>query len=119
MADRTTLFLELSARLTGWSLFDLRATGMLDDYVAAVDARLPQGLLDELLAADGGEDAVMDDTRLGPLARSLVLLWYTGSWTAPAGMPPPPSRLPVVISASAYRAGLMWRAAGAHRRVHR
>ncbi len=114
MADRVDGFLRVSARLTGWSPFDLRATGMLDDYLAAVDARLSPGPLDDLLAAAADDDAIMDDARLGPLARSLILLWYTGAWTAPAGMPADLQPGPGVISASAYRAGLMWRAAGAH-----
>ncbi|MCF4129505.1 hypothetical protein [Methylobacterium sp. SyP6R] len=114
MADRTARFLDLSARLTGWSVFDLRATGMAEAYVAAADARLPPGLLDGLLAAGGDDDAIMDDARLGPLARTLILLWYTGSWTVVPGVPATSKPPAGVISPAAYQAGLMWRAAGAH-----
>ena len=62
---------------------------------------------------------VMDDPDLGPLARNLVLLWYTGGWT----------QLPAdwrgrngantldsdrLLSARSWTEGLMWPAIGAH-----
>jgi hypothetical protein len=49
------------------------------------------------------------------LARSIVKLWYLGSWF-PA-TPPPPGGSPTnggVVSANAYIGGLAWKAAQAH-----
>jgi hypothetical protein len=49
------------------------------------------------------------------LARSIVLLWYLGSWYDPKDLqthpPPGPSE---VVSAKAYTQGLVWQVAGAH-----
>ena len=49
------------------------------------------------------------------LARSIVLLWYLGSWYDPKDLqthpPPVPSE---VVSAKAYTQGLVWQVAGAH-----
>jgi hypothetical protein len=49
------------------------------------------------------------------LARSIVLLWYLGSWYDPKDLqthpPPVPSE---VVSAKAYTQGLVWQIAGAH-----
>ena len=118
MTDRAARFLQFSARLTGESPFVLRGTGMLDEYLAALDLRLPAGLLDELLARDD-EDATMDDPKLGPVARNIIIMWYTGSWTQlpdtwTAVYGTKDHGLAGVISPTAYQAGLMWRVAGAH-----
>lgn len=63
-----------------------------------------------------------DDARF--LARSIVLLWYLGSWYPPdvlqksAASPPNRGFFPVkaqqVVSAKAYTQGLVWQIAGAH-----
>ena len=49
------------------------------------------------------------------LGRSIVLLWYLGSWYEPKDLqakpPPVPSE---VVSAKAYTQGLVWQIAGAH-----
>ncbi len=52
------------------------------------------------------------------LARSVMLMWYLGSWYAPVDLekagtntPPPPS---VVISSAAYTQGWAWNVAQAH-----
>ena len=54
-----------------------------------------------------------DDVKF--LARSIVLLWYLGSWYEPKDLqtkpPPVPSE---VVSAKAYTQGLVWEIAGAH-----
>ena len=118
MTNQVARFLHFSAQLTGESPFVLRGTGMLDEYFAAVDRRLPMGLLDELLARED-EDATMDDPKLGPVARNIIIMWYTGSW---AQLPDAWSAvhgtkdqgLVGVISPAAYQSGLMWRIAGAH-----
>lgn len=103
---------------------------MVDEYTHTLEAVLPTGVLDELLSAyerlpgaDRAERAVasdiLDDTKLGPVARNVILLWYLGAW---AGMPDDwraaygtcPLDEHHVISGAAYQAGLQWVAAGAH-----
>jgi hypothetical protein len=79
MADRSEQLLQLSSRLTGFSTFQLRSTGMLDAYLEALDARLRAELLDELLASDD-DAATMDDPKLGPIARNVIVMWYCGAW---------------------------------------
>lgn len=117
MADRSDLFLQLSARMTGVSPFQLRTTGMAAAYLAALDSWVPAAAVQALLVASN-DDETMDDPWLGPVARTLILLWYSGSWTAlpadwiaayggEAGKAGP-------LSAEAYQAGLQWHVAGAH-----
>ena len=112
MQDRMEQFLGLSVELTGFDRLHLLATAMTGTYIDTVDARLPAGVLDELLAVYGklpagaGREAaitrLLEDPKLGPVARNLILLWYCGTWESG------------VVSAEAYLAGLQWVAAGAH-----
>jgi hypothetical protein len=113
MQDRMEQFLGLSVELTGFSRLHLLATAMTGTYIDTMDATLPAGVLDELLgvygelpAGPGREAAItarlLEDPKLGPVARNLILLWYCG--TGESG----------VVSAEAYLAGLQWVAAGAH-----
>jgi hypothetical protein len=56
---------------------------------------------------------------LGPIARNVIVLWYLGQWDQ---MPrhwrdrqgASPADVAGVPSAAAFRAGLVWRAIGAH-----
>jgi hypothetical protein len=116
--SRVERWLALSARLTGFSVFELRATGMAIAYLGELDARLSPGLLDDLLACTD-DDAMLDDPRLGPVARNLAVLWYCGTWTAmPSAWVGAYGRTdPLadgVVSAAAYLAGLQWTVARAH-----
>jgi hypothetical protein len=111
--DRLDQFLGLSVELTGLSRLQLLGTAMADAYLETMDAKLPAGGLDELLAAYGQLPAgaareaaitteLLDNSDLGPMTRDLILLWYCGSWGGD------------IVSAEAYLAGLQWVAAGAH-----
>lgn len=144
---RAGQFADLSALLTGFDRIQLLGTGMVGSYLHAVDAALPEGVLDELLDAFGhlppaaGADeagaeaqnvqnaqnareaaissAVLDDPKLGPVARNLIVVWYCGTWTAlPDGWREAYGTSPLdtdrVLSPEAYQAGLQWVAAGAH-----
>ena len=118
MDARATRFLEISAELTGFCRVELAGTGMTDDYLAALDAVLPAGLVDRLLAAPRPSQPV-DDAELGPVARNVILLWYRGAWSAlpqdwRAAHGASPNDKDHVVSAAAYRAGLQWAAACAH-----
>jgi len=124
-ASRAERFVEMSVRLTGFGRVDLLGTGLAGRYLSAVDAALPDGVLDELLDAfEAGpapevETRVLRDPKLGPVARNVILTWYCGTWTA---LPEPwreaygasPFDTSRVLSAAAYQAGLQWAAAGAH-----
>jgi hypothetical protein len=127
--ERVERFLDLSVLLTGFGRVELLGTGMLEDYLGAVDDVLPAGLLDELFVAyealpardreAAAGFAIFDDATLGPVARNLILLWYCGTWTQ---LPEDWRRLhgtsPLdthrVVSPASYLAGLQWVAAGAH-----
>lgn len=144
--ERTERFIELSVILTGFGRVELTGTGLAGTYLRAIDAALPAGVADDLLDALGkraaparapipvpapapapgqpGRDvaavgAVLDDPRLGPVARNLIVLWYCGTWTAlpdewRAAYGSSPGDVTRVVSAAAYQGGLQWAAAGAH-----
>jgi hypothetical protein len=120
----------MSVLLTGFGRVELLGTGLAQDYLTAADGALPDGVLDELLDAFGRlppgpdrEDAVrsqiLADPKLGPVARNLILMWYSGTWPAlPDAWREAYGASPLdknhVVSAEAYQAGLQWIAAGAH-----
>jgi hypothetical protein len=130
MSDRSEVFLDLSALLTGFSRVQLLGTGVADEYLKTLEETLPGDVLDGLLdgyerlpAGDQREAAlvseILGDSKLGPVARNLILLWYRGSWAALPGdwrEAYGTSALDTdrVISAASYVAGLQWAAAGAH-----
>jgi hypothetical protein len=74
-----------------------------------------QSATDIIAAVNAGDD----DTKF--LARSIVLLWYLGSWYKPVDLKDksatPGARASVpsqVVSAKAYTQGLVWQIVGAH-----
>jgi hypothetical protein len=141
-------FLILSAALTGVDISTLapefsRGKGDLLDADPGVDpisiknayfrqagapgtasafAKLLQIAKDNRLSQDDIRAKVnaSDDTKF--LARSIVLLWYLGTWYAPddlknAAAKPESVNGPIkqkVLSAKAYTQGLVWQIAGAH-----
>ena len=123
-------FVALSAELTGFSVTELLSTAQAPAYIACIGDRFPAPL-DALLARwrdavatapPGEREALMRaeilaDDVIGPLARSVALLWYTASW-----YPPPhhwsarqgvPGDAQVAVK-GAFPESLMWKAAGAH-----
>lgn len=126
----TEAFVALSAALTGFRGVDLWGTGQVKPYLGELLATVGEDIVAQLLAqgekALGSPDPtaaleqlVMDDEDLGPVAQSLIILWYLGQWS-----PLPnawrnrnganPLDVPRVISADAYTSGLVWTAIGAH-----
>jgi hypothetical protein len=67
----------------------------------------PQSATDIITAVNTGDDNVRF------LARSIVLLWYLGSWYKPEDLKNNVAS-PIVISPKAYTQGLVWQIAGAH-----
>ncbi|MGO9961665.1 MAG: hypothetical protein ACLP50_37785 [Solirubrobacteraceae bacterium] len=128
--ERSEPFAGLSELLTGFDRVRLLGTGMIGEYLRALDAVLPAGLVDELLAAfrrlpeDADREAavaseILADPKLGPVAQNVILLWYCGTWRAlPDAWRAAYGRSPLdtdrVVSAQAYQAGLQWVVAGAH-----
>ncbi|MFO7759514.1 MAG: hypothetical protein R6V26_13750 [Roseovarius sp.] len=126
-------FATVSAILTGYDGAALRATGCLPEYRRQVAAVAGPALAARMVAEghalaalpDGSardahaREAVFADPDLGPLARSLIQLWYLGQW-----VPMPPDwvarngaqreDVAHILSPRSYREGLVWDAIGAH-----
>jgi hypothetical protein len=125
-------FLGLSSELTCFTVFELYGTGQASAYFAAVEKVVSSDLLNAMLAAWRAVQAlpaaerkvqlrrqILGDQKLGPVARNMIKLWYSGTWyelpqewievygaTA--------ADVAFVVSPTAYTEGLMWTAFGAH-----
>ncbi len=128
-------FLAFSAEVTAFSTFDLQGTGQTESYLSSVTDVVGEEVLGELLdvyrrATDesAGDPAVratllyrdiFSSEQLGPIARSIIKLWYVGVWYE---LPPEwtenfgalENNVTFVVSPSAYTEGLLWRAIGAN-----
>jgi hypothetical protein len=123
-------FVALSAVLTGFEPFDLLGAGVVDEYLATLLRIVPAATaemldtwrqIEQAPPAGGVEEGVririLDHPRLGPVARNVITLWYTGLW---APMPDAwtyangtsPADVNHVVSALAYQESLVWKAAG-------
>ena len=132
--DRLTDFLAVSVALTGFPASRLCGTGQTAQYLSTLDdvvgGATVAGLLDAYLGiagaaedeaalADGMRRVILSDDRLGPVARNLIKLWYSGTW----------HQLPrdwresygssekdrsFVVAPEAYTEGLLWPAIGAN-----
>jgi hypothetical protein len=120
-------FMAFSSALTGFSLVELFGTGVADTYYDTLTHILGPATVEQLLAAyeqAGADEAALPkllaDPLYGPLARSVIKLWYSGSWeqlppAVVARLPVPPvDNVNRVISAETYLEGLMWKAIDAH-----
>ena len=126
----TADFLGLSVELTGFEEFELRATGAAEIYSGFLAHAFPD-VLPDLLAAwlaiadlprPDREAAVrreiLADPKLGPFARSVIVLWYTATWNQ---LPPEWSEKyghhPEDFNQTfgrAYPEGLVWKTANLH-----
>lgn len=131
--DPVHVFTELSAALTGFDRVELAGTGLIEQHydtlLRLIGEREAGHLFQaaaEALAADRDDrngtalrSRVVEDPRYAPVIVNLIKLWYLGSW-----YPLPGAYADVngstaddvehVVSAQAYREGLVWIAAGAH-----
>jgi hypothetical protein len=130
MDQQIELFLAMSEVLTGCSRVRLLGTGMTEQYLQTLQASMPAGVLDSLLnlyiqISLGGdqeaalESGILNDPKAGPVARNLIVLWYTGSWPVlpdawHAAYGTSPSEKVGVVSAQAFQSGLQWAIIGAH-----
>ncbi len=113
-------FVELSALLTGFEPAELESTGMVRPYLALLTELVGDEIVGELLAASTDEIAhLWKHPCHGPLCRNLIVLWYLGQWdqlpmewrTAYGAHPDDVSR---IVSAEAYKEGLVWPVMGSH-----
>lgn len=124
-------FLALSAALTGFAPYELRATGQTELYLATACEMAGEGavaaMLADFTACKVTEDGMHRHLRLcilshsvhGPIARTLIKLWYVGTWhalpqdwhEANGGAADDRDHVP---SPSSYTEGLLWPAIGAN-----
>jgi hypothetical protein len=131
MPEAVDAFLQLSVILTGFEEHVLLGTGMLqayyDELLLIIGGREAGALFGAFHSVIDGDDmpvekfeeVVLEDRRYGPVARNVVMMWYLGAWL----QLPPEWRAMYgatsydtdhVVSAAAYREGLVWPAAGTH-----
>lgn len=110
-------FVRVSSALTGFSSFELFGTGQAPAYYEWVNEVAPvalRGIMDALSDLPDGEEAraqvirarVMSVPALGDTARAIIKLWYLGQWEGDSNT--------TILSADAYKEGLVWKAIGAH-----
>ena len=124
-------FYALSVALTGFSRFDLEGTGLGPTYLETVRGVTGEAFLADLLRTfreveEGTGDIdshlrlrILGDPGFGPVARNVILLWYTGNWNELSQSWRDTYGVSVadvsgVVSAESYQQGLQWTAAGAH-----
>jgi hypothetical protein len=107
-------FLEASALLTGFTVGELRATGLVERYYAVCSTLVERRHLAVSLRAvvTAGGPAASDDPVVKELACALVHLWYHGVWSGLRAQVSEASRAegaPFVVSPHAYAEGLVWK----------
>ena len=128
-------FLTLSVTLTGFDAVELWGTGMVQTYYTLVPAIVGEEVFGDLLTrwrTIVGESAgqqrridrlvtttMLDDPSLGPVARNLAALWYTGVWNqlprAWRNVHGASARdVTYVVSPRAYEEALVWKAIFSH-----
>jgi hypothetical protein len=121
VSPKVVRFIEYSVDLTGFTRFDLYATGMAELYYDTVLQQLGLSDGEDLI---GGPDAgarrleISEATRL-EAGRAITYLWYTGAWpriapAAHAELRRQQANTEFVVSPDAYTEGLVWRAFGGH-----
>jgi hypothetical protein len=123
VSDLSRRFLDFSSTVTAFTVYDLQGTGQADSYLSCVLGVVGEKLLTELLDASEAAASlardVLSDEKLGPVARSVIKLWYVGiwyelppEWTESFG--PLENDGTFTASPNAYPEGLLWRAIGAN-----
>jgi hypothetical protein len=128
-------FLQLSEVLTGYDHAELWGTGMVTTYLGVLQSVVGQPLTGRLLTRWAEiemrgrgdppfidqllQDELLGDDALGPVARNLVVLWYTGEWMQlPADWREAHGANALdetrVISPESYVQGLVWDAIHTH-----
>jgi hypothetical protein len=95
-SERLHKFLELSSKLTAFSVYDLQGTGQAEPYLSTVTDVVGPEIVDKLLGTYArvktgvqieGFDVdgmlrreILADELLGPIARNIIKMWYVGIW---------------------------------------
>lgn len=128
-------FIAFSVTLTGFDAAELWGTGMVQTYYAlfpsivgeAIFGRLMTRWYETWLRGEGDDrlletltrEQIFEDPDLGPLARNLTTLWYTGQWNQlPADWRnvhgAAANDTTFIVSSKSYTEGLVWKAIQAH-----
>lgn len=114
-----SLFVARSVQLTGHTPAELEATGRIDRYLSAVNEVVGEEIMALVLDPERSTDDVLADDTTGPVARNLIVLWYLGQWDQ---LPPEwrnehgahPEDVSKILSADAFKEGLVWSVIGSH-----
>lgn len=129
-------FLELSVILTGFEKFRLFGTKQAVLYFDKINEIVGPDTVNELLLVFSGifertyhqnsiefqdhlRENILCDSKFGPVARNIILLWYVGSWyQLPNEWREKYGKYSLdetfVLSPGSYKEGLLWPAVGAH-----
>jgi hypothetical protein len=129
MTDRLSVFIDISAYLTGFDAVELQGTGMPATYLATVERETPPDIVSFFFEAassilrDGAGDESAINAMIaadlfpvscyGGLAQNIIVMWYLGQWP-PAVSASPSLQQARNISPDAYVQGLVWPAADTH-----
>ena len=130
MSPHDTLFLRISACLTGFAVVDLRATGMAATYLEVVTKNTEPDMLagffaevEKILQAGEADPAAINpliaanlfpQSCFGGLAQNIIYMWYAAQWQPSLESTKLPLQEQRNISAEAYVQGLVWTAASTH-----
>jgi hypothetical protein len=134
-SERLSRFLDLSSKLTAFSVFDLQGTGQAEAYLSTLTGVVGPEIVDKLLgtyvrlksdAEVEGHDIdamlrreILADEMLGPIARNIIKMWYVGVWyQLPAAWRQTfgtrEGDFMHMVSAASYTEGLLWPTIGAN-----
>jgi hypothetical protein len=127
-------FIDLSTVVTGFSAFKLNGSGQVNEYYNTIVAIVGQDTMDDLLSAfetikrDANDENLRDELlrarilsneKFGPVTRNIIKMWFIGSWyklshdwRAKYGISDKDETH--VVSANAYKEGLLWPTVGSH-----
>lgn len=133
-------FISLSSALTDFNPYTLQGTGQVDDYLrnlvslvgeSAVESLFSEfsRIVNSLISFSGNEKekelykqlniSIMGDAYLGPIARNIIKLWYTGTWyQLPSSWRKQygshKDDITFFVSPASYTEGLLWKAIDAN-----
>ena len=110
------VFMSISEALTGFSVFDLHATGLANEYYKHLINSISQPTLIDFLKRSSDVFAsstkysieneiilkLLSDNEIKKIANKIITLWYQGTWEGKH------------IHENAYKEGLIWKAIHSH-----
>lgn len=130
MSQHLSVFLRISAHLTGFEVVDLQATGMAGTYLDFVTQNTDPDTLarffdeaETILRIGTGDPAAIEpliaanlfpQSCFGGLAQNIIYMWYAAQWQPYLGSTKVPLQDQRNISAEGYVQALVWPAAETH-----